>query len=87
MRFNQYRILSTSSSKTFCPGGHRVSWSGCRHGRRFGGPLPASRDLSNCNLLNLIERNLIVPPVVKLRRPRRFMVGNLLRYFQFAAVL
>jgi len=27
------------------------------------------------------------PPVVKLRRPRRFMIGDMLRHFQFAAVL
>jgi hypothetical protein len=35
---------------------------------------------------NLIKRDFILPPVVQLRRPRRFMIGDMLRHFQFAAV-
>jgi hypothetical protein len=38
------------------------------------------------NPLDLVERNLILPPVVKLRRPGRFMIGDVLRHFQLAAV-
>jgi hypothetical protein len=30
---------------------------------------------------------LLLPPVVQLRRPGRFMIGDILRHFQFAAVL
>jgi hypothetical protein len=37
--------------------------------------------------LYLVERSLVLPPVIKLGCPRRFMVGDLLRHFQFAAVL
>ena len=39
------------------------------------------------NPLDLVERNLILPPVVQLRRPGRFMVGDMLGHFQLAAVL
>jgi len=38
--------------------------------------------LSNQNLLHLIERNLILPAVIKLRRPGRLMVGDVLRHFE-----
>ena len=37
--------------------------------------------------LNFIERNLVVSPVIKLGGPRRFVVSDLLRDFEFAAVL
>jgi hypothetical protein len=37
--------------------------------------------------LDLVERNLILSAVIKLGRPRRFMVSDLLRNFQLAAVL
>jgi len=37
--------------------------------------------------LYLVERNLVMPAVIKLGCPRRFMVGDLLRDFEFAAVL
>ena len=30
---------------------------------------------------DLVERYLILPPVVKLRRPGRFMIGDVLRHF------
>jgi hypothetical protein len=32
--------------------------------------------------LDLIERNLILPAVLKLRRPRRFMIGDMLAPLQ-----
>ena len=41
----------------------------------------------NQNLLHFIERNLILAPVVKLRRPGRLMVGDVLRGFERALVL
>src|ERR1700730_14640910 len=37
--------------------------------------------------LDLMERNLIPPFGLKLRRPRRFMIGTMLRYFKVTAVL
>jgi hypothetical protein len=37
--------------------------------------------------LDLVERNLVLSAVIKLGCPRRFMVGDLLRNFQLAAVL
>src|SRR5271169_505395 len=36
---------------------------------------------------NLIEGSLILPAVVKLRRPRRLVVGDVLRRFEGALVL
>ena len=36
---------------------------------------------------NLIERNLVLSAVIKLGCPRRFMVSDLLRDFEFTAVL
>ena len=42
---------------------------------------------SDRNPLDLVERNLILSAVIKFRCPRRFMVGDLLRDFEFAAVL
>ena len=36
--------------------------------------------------LYLVERNLVLPAVIKFGRPRRFMVGDLLRDFEFSAV-
>ena len=39
------------------------------------------------NPLYLVERDFILPPVVQLCRPGRFMIGDMLRHFQFAAVL
>ena len=41
----------------------------------------------NQNLLHFIKRNLILAPVVKLRRPGRLMVGDVLRGFERALVL
>ena len=41
----------------------------------------------NCNPLDLIERNLILPAVVELRRPRALVVGDVLRGFKRALVL
>src|ERR1700736_6132241 len=35
----------------------------------------------------LIKRNLVLPAVIELGCPRRFMVSDLLRHFQLAAVL
>jgi hypothetical protein len=35
----------------------------------------------------LIKRNLVLPTIIELGCPRRFMVGDLLRDFEFAAVL
>jgi hypothetical protein len=37
--------------------------------------------------LYLVERNLILSAVIKHGRPRRFVVSDLLRHFQLAAVL
>jgi hypothetical protein len=37
--------------------------------------------------LDLIERNLIPPFGLKLRRLRRFMIGDMLRHFKVTAVL
>src|SRR5258707_9689409 len=37
--------------------------------------------------LYLVERNLVLPTVIELGCPRRFMVGDLLRHFEFTAVL
>ena len=37
--------------------------------------------------LYLVERNLIIPPIIELGCPRRFVVSDLLRDFEFAAVL
>jgi len=45
------------------------------------------RSCLNCDPFYLIERNLILSPVVEFGCPRRFMVGDLLRHFQLAAVL
>jgi hypothetical protein len=39
------------------------------------------------NPLYLVERDFIPPPVVQLRRPGRFMIGDMLRHFQLATVL
>jgi hypothetical protein len=39
------------------------------------------------NTLYLVERDLILPPVVQLRRPGRLMIGDMLRHFQLATVL
>ena len=39
------------------------------------------------NPLDLIERNLILPPVVELGRPRALVVGDMLRGFKRAVVL
>jgi hypothetical protein len=47
--------------------------------------LGACPRLSDGNALDLIERNLILPSVLKLRRPRRFMIGDMLRHFKVAA--
>jgi hypothetical protein len=49
--------------------------------------LEACPRLSDGNALDLIERNLILPFVLKLRRPRRFMIGDMLCHFKVAAVL
>ena len=38
------------------------------------------------NPLDLVERNLLLDPVVELRRPRRLMPGDPRRYLQIAAV-
>src|SRR5258705_13088354 len=46
-----------------------------------------SRSCSNRDSLYLVERNLVLSAVIKLGCPRRFMVGDLLRHFQLAAVL
>jgi len=37
--------------------------------------------------LYLVERNLVLAAVIKLGCPRRFVVGDLLRDFEFTAVL
>ena len=39
------------------------------------------------NALDLVERNLVVPPVVELRSPGAFVVGDVLRCFKRALVL
>jgi hypothetical protein len=41
----------------------------------------------NRNPLDLIERDFVIAAVVEFRCPRRFMVGDLLRDFEFSAVL
>ncbi len=41
----------------------------------------------NCDPLHFIERNLILAPVVELRRSRRLVVGEVLHHFKLAAVL
>ena len=50
------------------------------------GRCPRGRYL-NCDPLDFIERDLILPPVVELGRPRRLVVGEVLRQFELAAVL
>ena len=47
---------------------------------------PASTG-SNRNPLDLIERNLVLPPVVELRGPRALVICDVLRSFQRALVL
>ena len=42
---------------------------------------------SNRNSLHLIERNLVLPSVVELRRPRALVIGDVLCGFQRAVVL
>jgi hypothetical protein len=42
---------------------------------------------SDRNPLDFIERNLVLSAVIKLGCPRRFMVSDLLRDFEFTAVL
>jgi hypothetical protein len=42
---------------------------------------------SDRNPIDLVERNFILPSVVKLRRPRRFVVGDVLPIEQPAARL
>jgi hypothetical protein len=37
--------------------------------------------------LDFIERDFVLSAVIKLGRPRRFMVSDLLRDFEFTAVL
>jgi len=56
--------------------------------RRFGGVrYPDTQLFLDRDSLYLVERNLILSAVVQLGRPRRFVVGDLLRHFQLAAVL
>ena len=43
--------------------------------------------MSDRDPLDFIERNLVLPTVIKLGCPRRLMVGDLLRDFEFTAVL
>jgi len=38
--------------------------------------------LSNRDPLDLIERNLILSPIIELSRPRRLVVGDVLRGFE-----
>jgi hypothetical protein len=40
---------------------------------------------SNCNSLDLIKRNLILPPAVQLRRPRRLVLAMCSRFPSWAA--
>jgi hypothetical protein len=42
---------------------------------------------SDRDSLDLIERDFIMPAIIKLGRPRRFVVSDLLRDLEFAAVL
>jgi hypothetical protein len=46
----------------------------------------SNRSFLDRDALDLVERNLVLPTVVELGRPRRFMVSDLLRYFQLPAV-
>jgi hypothetical protein len=46
------------------------------------GRTPSDRDL-----LDFVERNLIIAAVIELGCPRRLVVSDLLRHFQLAAVL
>jgi hypothetical protein len=46
-----------------------------------------SGSLLDRDSLDLVERNLVLSAVVKLGCPRRFVVSDLLRHFQLAAVL
>jgi len=56
--------------------------------RRFGGArYPDTRRFLDRDSLYLVERNLVLSAVIKLSCPRRFMVSDLLRDFEFAAVL
>jgi hypothetical protein len=41
----------------------------------------------NRNPLHFVERNLILSPIVELRRSRRLVVGDVLRGFKLALVL
>ena len=51
---------------------------GCRGAARFN---------LDRNLLDLVQRNFILPAVVELRRPGRLVIGDVLRGFEGALVL
>jgi len=42
---------------------------------------------SNRDPLHFIERNLVLPPVVELGRPRALVVSDVLRGFKLAVIL
>jgi hypothetical protein len=46
----------------------------------------SNRRFLDRDLLYLVERDFVIAAVVEFGRPRRFMVGDLLRHFQFTAV-
>jgi len=50
-------------------------------------PAGDNRQSSNRNPLDFVERDLVLPAVVEFGRPRRFVVRDLLRDFEFTAVL
>jgi hypothetical protein len=52
-----------------------------------GARYPDTRRFLDRDSLYLVERNLVLPAVIKLSCPRRFVVSDLLRDFKFAAVL
>jgi hypothetical protein len=56
--------------------------------RRFRGPrYPDTPLFLDRDSLYLDQRDFVIAAVVELGCPRRFMVGDLLRDFEFAAVL
>jgi hypothetical protein len=70
----------------------RVSPRAAKKNEELGwSPSPVSagnnRQSSNRNPLDFVERDLVLPAVVEFGRPRRFVVRDLLRDFEFTAVL
>ena len=77
------------SSIDFCrfPSGCAIRHQGRQLVQRHAARHKRRSALLNSNPLDLIERNFFLAPVVKLRRPRRLVVGDVLRDFELSALL